>query len=93
MTDDWPPEMLAAFASQYGSPQQYTLIQRAKLIGVYGVMARLADQCQMAALAPYCKANHPPQSLLSDNRKKKQSDVMAVSKTELDELLGIGRKQ
>lgn len=85
--------MLALFASQYGSPQQYTLLQRAKLIGAYGVIARLVDQCQMSVLAPYCKKDHPPQSLIPDNQKKKQSDVLAVSKTELDELLGIGRKQ
>lgn len=92
LPDEWTTELLATFASQFGSPQQYTLIQRARLLGAYGVMAYLVDVCQQAVLAPYAKRDKPPKSCIPGRKISKEPDVAAVSKDELDMLLGIGRK-
>lgn len=86
----WPVEVLSTFAAQYGSPHSYSLIERAKLLGHYGLMARMIDSVQQAVLAPYSKKGKPPKALLPDN--KQDRPIMSEEhKAEFDDLLGIGR--
>lgn len=88
--DDWPPDLLATFASQFGSPSGYTLMERAKLVGQYGVVARLLDIVQQATLAPFAKREKPPSSVLpsvnnkdtrmSESRRKQLIDVLGIER-------------
>ena len=87
----WPPELLASFAGQYGSPTDYPLLIRAKLVGTYGVIARLLDVVQRNIIAPYASKNKPPQMILPEPEKNREQR-RGYDKNELDDILGIGRR-
>lgn len=87
----WPAELLASFAGQYGSPTEYPLLVRAKLVGTYGVIARMLDVVQRNVVAPYASKNKPPQMILPEPEKSREQR-RGYSKNELDEILGIGRR-
>jgi len=86
----WPSELLASFAGQYGSPTAYPLLIRAKLVGTYGVVARLLDVVQRNIIAPYASKNKPPQLILPEPEKNREQR-RGYDKNELDDILGIGR--
>lgn len=79
---------MKTFASQYGPPGQYTLVQRAKLLRTYGTVSVLLDIVQQSVLAPYAKKNNPPESVLpeEENEKPRMSEE---NRRKFDELLGI----
>lgn len=79
---------MKTFASQYGPPRQYTLVQRAKLLRTYGTVSILLDIIQQNVVAPYCKKNNPPESVLpkEENEKPRMSEE---HRRQFDELLGI----
>ena len=87
----WPAELLASFAGQYGSPTGYPLLIRAKLVGTYGVIARMLDVVQRNVVAPYASKNKPPQMILPDPEKNRDQR-RGYDKNELDDILGIGRR-
>lgn len=87
----WPAELLASFAGQYGSPTGYPLLIRAKLVGTYGVVARLLDVVQRNIIAPYASKNKPPQMILPEPEKNREQR-RGYDKNELDDILGIGRR-
>ena len=87
----WPAELLASFAGQYGSPTGYPLLVRAKLVGTYGVTARLLDVVQRNIIAPYASKNKPPQMILPEPEKNREQR-RGYDKNELDDILGIGRR-
>ena len=87
----WPAELLASFAGQYGSPTGYPLLIRAKLVGTYGVIARLLDVVQRNIIAPYASKNKPPQMILPEPEKNREQR-RGYDKNELDDILGIGRR-
>lgn len=86
----WPAELLASFAGQYGSPTGYPLLVRAKLVGTYGVVARMLDVVQRNTVAPYASKNKPPQLILPEPEKNREQR-RGYDKNELDDILGIGR--
>ena len=87
----WPAELLASFAGQYGSPTGYPLLIRAKLVGTYGVIARMLDVVQRNVVAPYASKNKPPQMILPDPEENRDQR-RGYDKNELDDILGIGRR-
>ena len=87
----WPAELLASFAGQYGSPTGYPLLIRAKLVGTYGVIARMLDVVQRNIIAPYASKNKPPQMILPEPEKNREQR-RGYDKNELDDILGIGRR-
>ena len=87
----WPVELLASFAGQYGSPTGYPLLVRAKLVGTYGVIARMLDVVQRNIIAPYASKNKPPQMVLPEPEKNREQR-RGYDKNELDDILGIGRR-
>lgn len=87
----WPAELLASFAGQYGSPTAYPLLIRAKLVGTYGVTARLLDVVQRNIIAPYASKNKPPQMILPEPEKNREQR-RGYDKNELDDILGIERR-
>ena len=87
----WPAELLASFAGQYGNPTDYPLLVRAKLVGTYGVIARLLDVVQRNIIAPYASKNKPPQMILPEPEKNREQR-RGYDKNELDDILGIGRR-
>ena len=87
----WPAELLASFAGQYGSPTGYPLLIRAKLVGTYGVIARLLDVVQRNIIAPYASKNKPQQMILPEPEKNREQR-RGYDKNELDDILGIGRR-
>ena len=87
----WPAELLASFAGQYGNPTGYPLLVRAKLVGTYGVMARLLDVVQRNIIAPYASKNKPPQMILPEPEKPREHR-RGYDKNELDDILGIERR-
>ena len=87
----WPAELLASFAGQYGSPTGYPLLVRAKLVGTYGVIARMLDVVQRNTIAPYASKNKPPQMILPDPEKNREHR-RGYDKNELDDILGVGRR-
>lgn len=95
--DQWDTQILADFASQYGSPRQYTLIERAKLIGTFGAVSRLLDIIQQSTLAPYSGKGRKPKSVLPENRKntKKEDDyeLDSMNTEDINEALGLHRKE
>lgn len=95
--DQWDSQILADFASQYGSPRNYTLIERAKLIGTFGATARLLDIIQQSTLAPYSGKGRKPKSVLPENRKntKKEDDyeLDSMNTEDIDKALGLHRKE
>ena len=95
--DQWDSQILADFASQYGSPRQYTLIERAKLIGTFGATARLLDIIQQSTLAPYSGKGQKPKSVLPENQKdtKKEDDyeLDSMNTEDIDKALGLQRKE
>ena len=95
--DQWDSQILADFASQYGSPRQYTLIERAKLIGTFGATARLLDIIQQSTLAPYSGRGQKPKSVLPENQKdtKKEDDyeLDSMNTEDIDKALGLQRKE
>ena len=95
--DKWDSQILADFASQYGSPRQYTLIERAKLIGTFGATARLLDIIQQSTLAPYSGRGQKPKSVLPENRKntKEEDDyeLDSMNTEDIDKALGLHRKE
>ena len=94
--DKWDSQILADFASQYGSPRQYSLIERAKLIGTFGATARLLDIIQQSTLAPYSGKGSKPKSVLPENQKDtKQEDyeLDSMNTEDIDKALGLHRKE
>ena len=92
--DKWDSQILADFASQYGSPRQYTLIERAKLIGTFGATARLLDIIQQSTLAPY--SGKKPKSVLPENQedtKKEDYELDSMNTEDIDQALGLHRKE
>lgn len=94
--DQWDSQILADFASQYGSPRNYTLIERAKLIGTFGATARLLDIIQQSTLAPYSGKGRKPKSVLPENRKntkKEDYELDSMNTEDIDKALGLHRKE
>lgn len=94
--DQWDSQILADFASQYGSPRNYTLIERAKLIGTFGATARLLDIIQQSTLAPYSGKGRKPKSVLPENRKntrKEDCELDSMNTEDIDKALGLHRKE
>lgn len=94
--DQWDSQILADFASQYGSPRNYTLIERAKLIGTFGATARLLDIIQQSTLAPYSGKGRKPRSVLPENRKntkKEDYELDSMNTEDIDKALGLHRKE
>lgn len=94
--DKWDSQILADFASQYGSPRQYTLIERAKLIGTFGATARLLDIIQQSTLAPYSGKGRKPKSVLPENRKntkKEDYELDSMNTEDINKALGLHRKE
>ena len=93
--DKWDNQILADFASQYGSPRQYTILERAKLIGTFGATARLLDIIQQSALAPYSGKGVKPKSVLPENQKKKEDDyeLDSMNTEDINKALGLHRKE
>lgn len=92
--DQWDSQILADFASQYGSPRQYSVLERAKLIGTFGAVARLLDIIQQSTLAPYSGKGRKPKSVLPENRKNKEEPELDSMTTEdINEALGLPRKE
>lgn len=79
---------MKTFASQYGPPGQYSLIQRAKLLRTYGTVSILLDIVQQNVLAPYSKKNHPPESVLPEEEHEKPR-MSEEHRRQFDEMLGI----
>lgn len=91
--DQWDARILADFASQYGSPHQYTVLERAKLIGTFGTVARLLDIVQQAMLAPYTGKGRQPKSVLPDRQEDREDDELESMNTEdINQALGLRRK-
>lgn len=94
--DQWDSQILADFASQYGSPRQYTIIERAKLIGTFGATARLLDIIQQSTLAPYSGKGRKPKSVLPENRKntkKEDYELDSMNTEDINKALGLHRKE
>lgn len=94
--DQWDSQILADFASQYGSPRNYTLIERAKLIGTFGATARLLDIIQQSTLAPYSGNGRKPKSVLPDNRKNTKTEdyeLDSMNTEDINKALGLHRKE
>lgn len=93
--DKWDSQILADFASQYGSPKNYTIIERAKLIGTFGAVARLLDIIQQSTLAPYSGKGRKPKSVLPENRKntKKEDELDSMNTEDINKALGLHRKE
>ena len=94
--DKWDGQILADFASQYGSPRQYTLIERAKLIGTFGATARLLDIIQQSTLAPYSGKGSKPKSVLPENQKDTKRDdyeLDSMNAEDINKALGLHRKE
>lgn len=94
--DQWDSQILADFASQYGSPRNYTLIERAKLIGTFGATARLLDIIQQSTLAPYSGKGRKPKSVLPENRKntkKEDYELDSMNTEDINKALGLHRKE
>lgn len=94
--DQWDSQILADFASQYGSPRNYTLIERAKLIGTFGATARLLDIIQQSTLAPYSGKGRKPKSVLPENRKNTKKDdyeLDSMNTEDINKALGLHRKE
>lgn len=93
--DKWDSQILADFASQYGSPRQYSILERAKLIGTFGAVVRLLDIIQQSTLAPYSGKGRKPKSVLPENRKNKEDDyeLDSMNTEDINEALGLHRKE
>ena len=94
--DKWDTQILADFASQYGSPRQYTLIERAKLIGAFGATARLLDIIQQSTLAPYSGKGSKPKSVLPENQKNTKTEdyeLDSMNTEDINKALGLHRKE
>lgn len=94
--DQWDSQILADFASQYGSPRNYSLIERAKLIGTFGATARLLDIIQQSTLAPYSSKGRKPKSVLPENRKntkKEDYELDSMNTEDINKALGLRRKE
>lgn len=94
--DQWDSQILADFASQYGSPRNYSLIERAKLIGMFGATARLLDIIQQSTLAPYSGKGRKPKSVLPENRKntkKEDYELDSMNTEDINKALGLHRKE
>lgn len=88
----WPTPVLARFASQYGSPSSYTLVERAKLLGTYGDIAKLIDIVQQAVIAPFAKKGKPPKSVLPSEDGESKGKMTESEKDYLTEMLGVNRQ-
>ena len=94
--DKWDSQILADFASQYGSPRQYTLIERAKLRGTFGATARLLDIIQQSTLAPYSGKGQKPKSVLPENQKdtkREDYELDSMNTEDINKALGLHRKE
>ena len=94
--DKWDTQILADFASQYGSPRQYTIIERAKLIGTFGATARLLDIIQQSTLAPYSGKGQKPKSVLPENQKDTKQEgheLDSMNTEDINKALGLHRKE
>jgi hypothetical protein len=94
--DKWDSQILADFASQYGSPRQYTILERAKLIGTFGATARLLDIIQQSTLAPYSGKGRKPKSVLPENRKNTKNEdyeLDSMNTEDINKALGLHRKE
>lgn len=54
--ESWPVSVLASFCSQYGSPSQYGLTVRAKLLGTSGDIARFIDRLHLTVMQSSVKS-------------------------------------
>lgn len=94
--DKWDSQILADFASQYGSPKNYTIIERAKLIGTFGATARLLDIIQQSTLAPYSGKGRKPKSVLPANQKNTKTEdyeLDSMNTEDINKALGLHRKE
>ena len=94
--DKWDSQILADFASQYGSPRQYTILERAKLIGTFGATARLLDIIQQSTLAPYSGKGRKPRSVLPGDRKNAKNEdyeLDSMNTEDINKALGLHRKE
>lgn len=94
--DKWDSQILADFASQYGSPRNYTIIERAKLIGTFGATARLLDIIQQSTLAPYGGKGRKPKSVLPANQKNTKPEdyeLDSMNTEDINKALGLHRKE
>lgn len=94
--DQWDSQILADFASQYGSPKNYTIIERAKLIGTFGATARLLDIIQQSTLAPYSGNGRKPKSVLPANQKNTKTEdyeLDSMNTEDINKALGLRRKE
>ena len=94
--DKWDSQILADFASQYGSPRQYSIIERAKLIGTFGATARLLDIIQQSTLAPYSGKGSKPKSVLPENQKdtkREDYELDSMNTEDINKALGLHRKE
>lgn len=94
--DQWDSQILADFASQYGSPKNYTIIERAKLIGTFGATARLLDIIQQSTLAPYSGKGRKPKTVLPESRKntkKEDYELDSMNTEDINKALGLHRKE
>lgn len=94
--DKWDSQILADFASQYGSPRQYSLMERAKLIGTFGATARLLDIIQQSTLAPYSGKGSKPKSVLPENQKdtkREDYELDSMNTEDINKALGLHRKE
>lgn len=48
--ESWPLEILSTFCSQYGSPDDYPVVIRARLLGTFGAIVRVADMLHQTVL-------------------------------------------
>ena len=93
--DKWDSQILADFASQYGSPRQYTIIERAKLIGTFGATIRLLDIIQQSTLAPYSGKGSKPKSVLPENQKdtkREDYELDSMNTEDINKALGLHGK-
>lgn len=94
--DQWDSQILADFASQYGSPRQYSILERAKLIGTFGATARLLDIIQQSTLAPYSGKGRKPKSVLPNNQKNTKTEdyeLDSMNTEDINKALGLHRKE
>lgn len=93
--EQWDSRILADFASQYGSPSRYTVLERAKLLGTFGTVARLLDIIQQSTLAPYTGKGRKPKSVLPENGKntKEDPELDSMNTEDIDQALGLHRKE
>lgn len=88
----WPNDLLSAFSSQYGCPTGYPILQRAKLLGSFGITVRMLDEVQKAVIAPYMEKGKSPKGVLpNDDATTDKPRMPEDDRKRFDEMLGINR--